>query len=76
MSQMILKGKEMIRISPTTKTKIEFSTNQGRSWIARSLSTVYGDFLDLTDNGKEILGMTSKGLYYSTNEGRSWMKRS
>jgi hypothetical protein len=72
---MIVKGKEMIRINPTTKTKIEFSTNQGRSWIARSLSASHGDFLDLTENGKEILGMTTKGLYYSTNEGRSWIKR-
>jgi hypothetical protein len=31
MAQMILKGKEMIRINPTTKTKIEYSTNDGRS---------------------------------------------
>ena len=76
MAQMILKGKEMIRINPTTKTKIEYSTNEGRSWMARSTSTSFGNFSDLTDNGKEILGMTSKGLYYSTNEGRSWMKRS
>ena len=76
MSQMILKGKEMIRINPTTKTKIEFSTNQGRSWISRYNSNSYGDFLDLTDNGKEILGMTTKGLYFSNNDGRSWIKRS
>ena len=76
MAQMILKGKEMIRINPTTKTIIEYSTNEGRSWMARSTSTSFGNFSDLTDNGKEILGMTSKGLYYSTNEGRSWMKRS
>ena len=76
MAQMIVKGKEMIRINPTTKTKIEYSTNDGRSWMARSTSASYGDFSDLTDNGKEILGTTSKGLYYSTNEGRSWMKRS
>jgi hypothetical protein len=76
MAQMIVKGKEMIRINPTTKTKIEYSTNDGRSWMSRSTSSSYGDFSDLTDNGKEILGMTSKGLYYSTNEGRSWMKRS
>ena len=76
MAQMLLKGKEMIRISPTTKTKIEYSTNDGRSWMSRSTSGSYGDFADLTDNGKEILGMTSKGLYYSTNEGRSWMIRS
>ena len=76
MAQMILKGKEMIRINPATKTKIEYSTNDGRSWISRYNSSSCGDFNDLTDNGKEILGMTSKGLYYSTNEGRSWIKRS
>jgi hypothetical protein len=35
-----------------------------------------GDFEDLTDNGKEILATTSKGIYYSTNDGRSWFKRS
>ena len=75
MAQMILKGKEMIRINPSTKTKIEYSTNDGRSWISRYNSNASGDFNDLTDNGKEILGMTSKGLYYSTNEGRSWIKR-
>lgn len=75
MSQMILRGKEMIRINPTNKTKIEYSTNQGRSWILRYNSSVCGDFNDLTDNGKEILGTTSKGLYYSTNDGRSWIKR-
>jgi hypothetical protein len=32
--------------------------------------------LMISDNGKEILGMTSKGLYYSATEGRSWNKRS
>ena len=57
MAQMILKGKEMIRINPTTKTKIEYSTNDGRSWMARSTSASYGDFSDLTDNAKEIVGM-------------------
>jgi hypothetical protein len=76
MAQMIIKGKEMIRINPTSKTKIEYSTNDGRSWIARYSGTSCGDFNDLTDNGKEILGITSKGLFYSTNEGRSWIKRS
>jgi hypothetical protein len=76
MAQMIVRGKEMIRIHPTTKTKIEYSTNDGRSWMSRCNNSSYGDFSDLTDNGKEILGTTSKGLYYSSNEGRSWMKRS
>jgi hypothetical protein len=76
MSQMISRGKEMIRINPKKQSQIEYSTNGGRSWIARYSGSSYGDFTDLTDNGKEILGTTSKGLYYSTNDGRSWIKRS
>ena len=35
-----------------------------------------GDFLELIDNGKDILAQTTKGLFYSTTEGRSWTKRS
>lgn len=77
MSTLINRGKELLRISPKDAKKIEYSTNDGRSWITRySGSSSQGDFQDLTDNGKEILGITSKGLYYSTNEGRSWIKRS
>lgn len=75
MSQMINRGKELIRISPKSATKIEYSTNDGRTWILRYSSSSYGDFKDLTDNGREILAQTSKGLYYSTNEGRTWIKR-
>jgi len=76
MSQMIKRGKEIIRICPSNKQKIECSTNDGRSWSTRYLSSACDDFTELTDNGKEILGVTSKGLYYSTSEGRSWSKRS
>lgn len=76
MGQMIKRGNELIRISPKDKHKIEYSTNDGRSWNSRYSSSSCGDFSDINDNGKEILGMTSKGLYYSTNEGRSWNKRS
>lgn len=76
MGQMINRGKEMIRISPKQGNKIEYSTNDGRSWMTRYSGSSCGDFSDLVDNGKEILGTTSKGLYYSTNDGRSWMKRS
>lgn len=71
MSQMINRGKELIRINPS-KNRIEYSTNDGRSWIQRCASSSAGEFHTLTDNGKEILAQTSKGLYYSTNEGRSW----
>ena len=76
MAQMFYSGGELIRINPGNRNKIEYSINDGRSWILRYNSSACGDFNDLTDNGKEILGMTSKGLYYSTNEGRNWIKRS
>ena len=74
---MIQRGKELIRISLKDAQKIEYSANDGRSWNARySGGSSTGSFQDLTDNGKEILGQTTKGLYYSTNDGRSWNRRS
>lgn len=76
MSQLIKRGKEMIRISPKASNKLEYSSNDGRSWISRYSGSSYGDFQELTDNGKEIIAQTTKGLYYSTNDGRSWIKRS
>lgn len=74
MSQMIKRGKELIRISPKDAKKLEYSTTDGRSWNSRCLSSGY-EFIDLTDNGKEVLATTSKGLYYSTTDGRSWNRR-
>lgn len=77
MSTMINRGKELIRISPKDAKKIEYSTTSGRSWNSRfSGSSFVGEFSDLTDNGKEILGITTKGLFYSTTDGRNWNKRS
>lgn len=76
MGQMINRGKELIRINPTNKQKLEYSTTSGRSWNTRFSGSSIGEFNDLTDNGKEILATTSKGLYYSTTDGRSWNKRS
>lgn len=77
MGQLIIKGKEILRINPKSTSKIEYSINDGRSWSNRySGSSTTGDFSDLSDNGKEILGVTSKGLFYSKNDGRTWSKRS
>ena len=77
MSQMINRGKELIRISSKDDKKLEYSTNDGRSWLTRySGSSIQGAFQELTDNGKEILATTEKGLFYSTNDCRSWIKRS
>lgn len=73
---MINRGNELIRISPKDRKKIEYSTNQGRTWIIRyNGSSNIGTFCDLMDSGKEILGTTDKGLFYSTNDGRTWILR-
>lgn len=73
---MINTGKELIRISQKKATNLEVSTNDGRTWNVRSNSSTYGDFIDLTDNGKELLAQTTKGLYFSKNDGRTWSRRS
>lgn len=76
MPTIIQRGKEMLRICPSNAQKIEYSTNQGRNWTTRFHgNSSVGYFSDLMDNGKEILGTTSKGLYYSTNDGRNWTLR-
>ena len=76
MPQMISYGGELIRISPKDSKKLEFSKNNGLSWNARcGGSGNYGKFIDLMDNGKEILATTEKGLFYSTNKGLSWNVR-
>ena len=76
MSIMINRGKQILRISPKDSKKIEYSTNQGRTWtVCYYGSSSTGAFSDLMDAGKEILGTTDKGLYYSTNDGRTWTCR-
>ncbi len=75
MSQMLNRGKELIRISPKSATVLEYSTNGGRIWHRRYSGSSCGEFRELIDNGKEILAQTSKGLFYSTNDGRTWHKR-
>lgn len=72
---MIQRGRELIRINPDDDRKLDYSTNDGRNWMPRYTGANSGDFEELTDNGREILATTSKGLYYSTNDGRNWMKR-
>ncbi len=71
MAQMIQRGKEWIRIN-TIKNAIESSKDGGRSWHIRFASSIAGSFVDLFDNGSEILGCTSRGIYVSKDEGHSW----
>lgn len=77
MAQMIVREKEMLRISPKDSRILESSRDDGRTWNRRfgGLTNV-GEFSELTDAGKEILAQTSKGLFYSKNDGRTWTKRS
>lgn len=76
MPTIIKVGGEFIRINPKDPKKLEYSTNDGRTWNSRnSGSSSQGVFEDLIDNGKELLATTTKGLFYSTNDGRTWHKR-
>ena len=74
-AQLINTGSELLRIN-TAKNSIEYSLNDGRSWVTRcSSSTSYGTFISLLPYGREILACTSKGLYVSQNQGRSFTLR-
>ena len=76
MAQILNRGKELIRISPQDSRKLDCSINDGCTWTGRFYGNAStGSFIDLTDNGKEILATTDKGLFYSINEGRTWNRR-
>ena len=75
MPQMINYCGELIRISPKDNKKIEFSRNNGLTWILRCTNSSTGGFVDLMDNGSEILATTNKGLYFSRNKGLTWILR-
>lgn len=72
MPQMIRHGSELIRISDRNPAQLEYSKNDGRTRIMLcSGTTSVGEFIDLTDNGREILAKTTRGLFYSKNGGRT-----
>ena len=76
MAQMIQHGSEIIRIN-TQKNTIEYSKDGGRSWHIRffNISGGKGIFVDLFDNGSELLACTSKGVFSSKDDGHSWHSR-
>lgn len=76
MASMISQGKEILRISPKNSRQIEYSINQGRTWMIRYVgSSVTGYFKDLMVSGSEILGTTDKGIFSSSNSERTWLFR-
>ncbi len=74
MAKMINYDGELIRIA--SANKLEHSKNDGKTWSSLFNSSSIGDIQDLTDNGKEILATTSKGLYVSKNGGKTFSRRS
>lgn len=74
MSQMIQRGREIVRIN-MQKNAIEYSSDGGRNWHSRYTGNTAGKFVDLLDYGKEIIACTSKGVYYSIDDGRNWHSR-
>ena len=76
MSQVIIVGKEMLRISPKNACHIEYSYNGGRSWLVLYLGATVGQFKDLQIVESEIIALTSKGTFYSKTQGRTWLFRS
>lgn len=76
MSQMIKYGSELIRIKPKDNRRLEYSKDNGSTFCERcSGSSVYGNFIELMDNGPEILAITDVGLYYSKDRGSTWYLR-
>lgn len=74
MALMISYGGELVRYNPSTKN-IEYSTNQGRTWMMRCSGSNLGKVTCIMPYGKELMLCSDKGVYYSTNSGRSWMLR-
>ena len=61
---------------PKTAKSWSIQNNKGLAWSVRcSGNSNYGKFLDLMDNGNELLATTEKGLFYSKNKGLSWNVR-
>ena len=76
MPVMIIVKNELLRISPKDAHKLEFSLNNGQTWLPRFIvGSNIGEFKDLVDTGKELIATTSVGLCFSVNGGRTWLRR-
>lgn len=64
---------KLIRINPTKKNELEYSSDNGKVWhnLYKSNSNI-GEFKDLLTYKNEILGVTSVGICYSTQDGKVW----
>ena len=75
MPQMVSYGDELIRIN-YSNNHIEFSHNNGRTWMRRSSNVTQGTFRDLLVYEGSLFACTDKGVFESTNDGVSWQRKS
>lgn len=69
MSLMIKRGRELIRISPKDPNKLEYSTNDGRTWATRFVGQLVGKTVKIFDKDGEIHISTDKGEFSANNGG-------
>lgn len=78
MPQIIQKGNELIRINPTKRSELDYSTDNGRNWNRRYATNVtLGEFVDLLDLGNEVLAIVKGGkeIHYSPDGFRNLNRR-
>jgi len=66
---------EMVRYNPSN-SRIEYSSNQGRSWYSRYTGSSIGQVKSMIAYGNELILCSDRGVFYSSNSGRSWYSRS
>lgn len=74
MGLMVNLGAELVRYNPANG-KIEFSTNQGRTWLMRNSASSLGGVKSLIFTCGEMLLCSDEGLFFSSNAGRTWLRR-
>ena len=79
MPQMIDYQGKLLRIKPTDRKRLEYSTNGGLTWITYGLhNSIEGEITDIFCSGKDILATCedSENIYeYCGINGTSWVRR-
>lgn len=79
MPQMIDYQGKLLRIKPTDRKRLEYSTNGGLTWITYGLhNSIEGEITDIFCSGKDILVTCedSENIYeYCGINGTSWVRR-
>ena len=74
MATMVSLRNELIRIN-FENNRIEYSHNDGRTWVTRCSTSSQGLFRCLLEFYGDLYAITSKGIYCSKNGGSTWSSR-